>query len=291
MTAKTFPVDPNSLNNGEISAETTTLDIGQGNAIVDNTNIVKISPRFGDLVNLVDVSLRSIQSASSAIVNAVFTKVDSGPNAPFAVSSKDLGDLSSERTHQSLARVLEKASKSIPPCLPGQEESLKNDRDQIEALVRRIGTLDEPLDEQVLESEAHIHDMDLAANALATVILRSKPEEGITNDKSDIDYRRTVFGSNAITPKELDSFFKLCWQAVQNFVLIMLICLGVLGIVVETTIGLEPGEQCGHCWFEGAAILLTCGEAGGWKNNANSSLDMVLVIRMVIQHRYGMNHN
>ena len=255
MTAKTFPVDPNSVNNGEISAETTTLDIGHGNAIVDNTNIVKISPRFGGLVNLVDVSLRSIQSASSAIVNAVFTKVDSGPNAPFAVSSKDLGDLSSERTYQSLARVLEKASKSIPPCLPGQEESLKNDRDQIEALVRRIGTLDEPLDEQVLESEAHIHDMDLAANALATVILRSKPEEGITNDKSDIDYRRTVFGSNAITPKELDSFFKLCWQAVQNFVLIMLICLGVLGIVVETTIGLEPGEQCGHCWFEGAAIL------------------------------------
>jgi len=49
--------------------------------------------------------------------------------------------------------------------------------------------------------------------------------------------------------------FKLCWQAVLNFVLIMLICLGVLGIVVETTIGLEPGEQCGHCWFEGAAIL------------------------------------
>ncbi|MBV5345480.1 MAG: hypothetical protein JZU63_08095, partial [Rhodoferax sp.] len=26
-------------------------------------------------------------------------------------------------------------------------------------------------------------------------------------------------------------------------------------IVVETTIGLKEGETCGHCWFEGAAIL------------------------------------
>ncbi|MBV5345479.1 MAG: hypothetical protein JZU63_08090, partial [Rhodoferax sp.] len=62
------------------------------------------------------------------------------------------------------------------------------------------------IDDNHFESEAHIHDMDLAATALATVILRSKPEEGITTGKSDIDFRREAFGTNAITPKELDSF-------------------------------------------------------------------------------------
>ncbi|KAL3822834.1 hypothetical protein ACHAXA_011471 [Cyclostephanos tholiformis] len=190
------------------------------------------------------------------IANAVPTKDDTcGPNAPFSVSSEDLGELSSERTHRALALLLEKASRNIPPCLPGQEESLENDRVQIESLVKRLGTSEDDIDRYALESERHIHDMELAANALATVILRSKPEEGITNEKSDIDFRRETFGSNAITPKELDSFLKLCLEAVQDFVLIMLIVLGIIDIFVETTIGLEEGETCGHCWFEGAAIL------------------------------------
>ena len=190
------------------------------------------------------------------IANAVPTKDDTGgPNAPFAVSSEDLGELSSERTYRALALLLEKASRNIPPCLPGQEESLEDDRVQIESLVKRLRTSEDDIDRYALESERHIHDMELAANALATVILRSKPEEGITNEKSDIDFRRETFGSNAITPKELDSFLKLCLEAVQDFVLIMLIVLGIIDIFVETTIGLEEGETCGHCWFEGAAIL------------------------------------
>ncbi|KAL7540993.1 hypothetical protein ACHAXR_010547 [Thalassiosira sp. AJA248-18] len=97
--------------------------------------------------------------------------------------------------------------------------------------------------------------MEMAANALATVILRSKPEEGITGEQSDVDFRREQFGTNAIADKKLDSFLKLCWDAVQDFVLIMLIILGIIGIAVETTIGLEEGEKCGACWLEGAAIL------------------------------------
>merc|ERR1719203_308152 len=35
----------------------------------------------------------------------------------------------------------------------------------------------------------------------------------------------------------------------------MLIVLGIIGIAVETTIGLEEGEKCGACWIEGTAIL------------------------------------
>jgi P-type E1-E2 ATPase len=44
---------------------------------------------------------------------------------------------------------------------------------------------------------------------------------------------------------------------VQDFVLIMLIFLGVISIVVETTIGKDEGEKCSTCWVEGAAILVS----------------------------------
>jgi hypothetical protein len=71
--------------------------------------------------------------------------------------------------------------------------------------------------------------MELAANALATVILRSKPEEGITNDVANLEFRKEAFGTNAVAPKKLDSFLSLCWSAVQDFVLIMLIVLGIIG--------------------------------------------------------------
>ena len=92
---------------------------------------------------------------------------------------------------------------------------------------------------------------DMAANVLTSVVLRSSPESGI--DPREVEHRRATFGSNAIAAKATDSFLKLCWEAVQDFVLIMLIVLGIISIVVEVV--LHP--ECGHCWAEGAAILVS----------------------------------
>ncbi|KAL9184137.1 hypothetical protein ACHAXT_002223 [Thalassiosira profunda] len=233
----------------EITADTT-----NGEALAHAPS----SPRFGGLAELVEGSLRSIQSAGSAFAQA-FAKVDAEPGAPFAVTAKDLSDLSNERTHGALARVLEKAAQNLPPSKPGEEEDLKSARLQIEALVKRIGTDEDDeraLDKRNPKSAGHKRDLELAANALATVVLRSRPDEGIADDPNDVDFRREAFGTNAIADKKLDSFLKLCWLAVQDFVLIMLIILGIIGLSVETTIGLEEGESCGACWLEGAAILL-----------------------------------
>jgi Ca2+ transporting ATPase len=77
--------------------------------------------------------------------------------------------------------------------------------------------------------------------------------------EKEVESRRAVFGTNAIADKQLDSFCKLCWKAVQDFVLIMLIVLGVISIVVEMTYGREDGEKCRACWIEGAAILASVG--------------------------------
>ena len=92
----------------------------------------------------------------------------------------------------------------------------------------------------------------MAANIVTTLLLRSSPEMGI--DPQEVEPRRDFFGSNAVSAKKRDSFCHLCYEAVQDFVLIILIFLGVISIVVEVTTHEGP---CSTCWIEGAAILLT----------------------------------
>ena len=223
------------------------------------------APKFvkSSLADLIDTSLRSLQSASS-MLHMTFSK-PSGES--FVITPKDLNELCSERTAQALARLLSKAvkgTKDVDISVDGEqngdlEESKSNQR-QIESLIKRIGIDDAHTDNGHKDSsknvdEQGLFDMEMAANALSTVLLKSKPDEGLSPTAENLANRRAVFGSNAIAEKKLDSFLKLCWNAVQDFVLLMLIALGVIGILVETTIGLEEGEQCGHCWLEGAAIL------------------------------------
>jgi len=93
---------------------------------------------------------------------------------------------------------------------------------------------------------------DMAANVLAEVLLHSNVQDGI--DPREVEHRRTVFGTNAITAKRLDSFLVLCWDAVQDFVLVMLIVLGIISIVVEVT---THEGSCTTCWIEGFAILVS----------------------------------
>jgi len=97
--------------------------------------------------------------------------------------------------------------------------------------------------------------MQLAATALTTIVLRSSPELGITNSEEELHYRMEAFGANHITEKKMTSFLMLCWEAVQDFVLVMLIVMGIVTLSVETTIGLGEGEKCGKCWLESFAIL------------------------------------
>jgi len=43
-----------------------------------------------------------------------------------------------------------------------------------------------------------------------------------------------TFGSNVIAEQKRIPFWKLCWDAVHDFVLIMLICFAVISIAVTT---------------------------------------------------------
>jgi len=106
--------------------------------------------------------------------------------------------------------------------------------------------------------------LEKATTIVTSHILKSSPENGITttmsNGKSAIEERREVFGSNRIVDKKIQSWWSLAWDALQDFVLMLLFLLGVLSIMIETV--LDPilsGNECdGPCWLEGFAIIMTC---------------------------------
>jgi len=184
-------------------------------------------------------------------------------NEAFLVLPDDLSTFAKEGKHEDLIKILEKG-------LDGRAHILKdsdgNPRDDIES-----PSVDDALLGQVTEVVAKLkfdlengpfdkhspeqHEMDMhedtAVTLLASLFLRSCPEKGISSD--EVEYRREVFGTNAISEKPMESFLALCWDAVQDFVLIMLIVLGIITLVVETT----TKDPCGACWLEGTFILCT----------------------------------
>jgi len=181
----------------------------------------------------------------------------------FLLLPNDLSQFVKDRDFDALIRILEK-------CVDGRGHLMKNgdgsSRDDIETpsvdhkrfgqaidLVAKLKVDQSKQPYKKYSPEQHEMDMnvDTAVALLATLFLRSSLQKGISSD--EVEYRREVFGTNAISEKPMEPFLALCWDAVQDFVLIMLIVLGIITLVVETS---SPGP-CGTCWAEGTAILLT----------------------------------
>jgi hypothetical protein len=173
----------------------------------------------------------------------------------FAVTKEDLSQLANDRNRQALVEILVKA---IPKdgSVDDDVENPSQHKNMYENIRRLVQQLKEDLENAPYAEhspEEHEADkrVDMAVNIVTSLLLRSSPETGI--DPREVDHRREIFGTNAIAEKPLESFFRLCWEALQDFVLIMLLVLGTITIVLETT---ESGP-CGACWAEGTAILLT----------------------------------
>ncbi|GKY99821.1 hypothetical protein MPSEU_000935900 [Mayamaea pseudoterrestris] len=211
--------------------------------------------RFGGLAGAVESSISSIRDSQRNL-----TELPS-----FSVTADDLAVLSTENSRVALADLLDKGVlksskeqidgdvKKVDPEAPDAHAKLVAD---VSALVDRMRAQSsddaaKEFSEGALEAD---RNADIAANVVTTVLLQSSPEHGI--DPREVEHRRTVFGSNALSDKKLESFLKLCWEAVQDFVLIMLIVLGIIGIVVSTTT-VPEGEKCTTCWIEGFAILVS----------------------------------
>uniref|UniRef100_A0A8C1SH25 Calcium-transporting ATPase n=1 Tax=Cyprinus carpio TaxID=7962 RepID=A0A8C1SH25_CYPCA len=101
--------------------------------------------------------------------------------------------------------------------------------------------------------------------------LKSSTSDGLSDNPTDLEKRRQVFGQNFIPPKKPKTFLQLVWEALQDVTLI------ILEIAAIISLGLSfyqpPGhetEGCGKAsggaedegeaeagWIEGAAILLS----------------------------------
>jgi Ca2+ transporting ATPase len=84
-------------------------------------------------------------------------------------------------------------------------------------------------------------------------VLKSSPEIGLDLIKhpNQMLKRKLIFGENSVASKKLTTFLEFCWEAVQDFVLIMLIVLGVIEIILTTVIVHDNP----YGWIEGVAIL------------------------------------
>jgi len=195
--------------------------------------------------------------------NGSSTQVENGQSnlICFHISATALSELANERSRTALADTLEKGVKTdlrngsgVDVESPAIKSEVAIDTASLVSCLRESEQNGKPEEHSPEEIEAD-KNAEIAAHTLATVLLLSSPEKGIP--QSEVEHRRAVFGSNGIADKILDSFLKLCWEAVQDFVLIMLIVLGVITIVVETTLGHDEGgsSQTVPAWLEGAAIL------------------------------------
>lgn len=185
-------------------------------------------------------------------------------NEGFVVLPDDLSSFVKDRDREALIRILEKGVDGRAHILKNKEGSFRSDIETPSLDQNLLGQATEVVvklkDDQTkgpytkYSPEQHKMDMhvDMAVTLLASLLLRSCPEKGISSD--EVEYRREVFGTNAISEKPMASFLALCWDAVQDFVLIMLIVLGVITLAIEIT---DKKGDCGTCWAEGTAILCT----------------------------------
>jgi Ca2+ transporting ATPase len=193
--------------------------------------------RFGGLAAHVEAS-----------ISASIDKHLGDLTAPFPVTASQLSAFGAERTREAMADLLEQGVLKNSEHKDGGDEDVEmpSTRQTLAFDVRRLV---DQVRQHPTGPEAN-KNADMMANVLTSVLLRSSPESGI--DPREVEHRRQVFGTNAIAEKEIDSFCRLCWEAIQDFVLIMLIVLGSISVAVEVT---TNKGNCNGCWFEGAAIL------------------------------------
>jgi len=213
-----------------------------------------------ELTKLAGASSRSIGSVAGGPVHQLFTSVANDTASsknytnPFAINATELGDVSQTRTRSSLADLLESYTTNKgaghDPADPEDPSTTVQVTTSIQRLIQKLRENDSAPKMSKDGEDSANSVAELAALALATVVLRSHPETGISTEEADIQHRIEAFGSNAITEKEMTSYLMLCYEAIQDFVLIMLLILGVVAIVVELTIGENN-------WYEGVAILLS----------------------------------
>ncbi|CAF3617423.1 unnamed protein product [Rotaria sp. Silwood1] len=81
-----------------------------------------------------------------------------------------------------------------------------------------------------------------------------------SNNQQDFEQRRTAYGKNEIPPKPMKTFFRLCWDALHDMLLIILLICAVVSIGLSFYKAPKEGDDGKEDepnieWIEGVAIL------------------------------------
>lgn len=74
--------------------------------------------------------------------------------------------------------------------------------------------------------------------------LKVDGEKGLdSNNEQDLEQRRTAYGRNEIPPKPMKSFIRLCWDALHDMLLIILLVCAVVSIGLSFYRPPEEGSE------------------------------------------------
>lgn len=80
-----------------------------------------------------------------------------------------------------------------------------------------------------------------------------------SNNEQDLEQRRTAYGKNEIPPKPMKTFLQLCWDALHDLLLVILLVCAIVSIGLSFyKPPKEEGEEdeANLEWIEGVAILI-----------------------------------
>eukprot|EP01135_Chromosphaera_perkinsii_P003626 Nk52_evm5s250 gene=Nk52_evmTU5s250 len=83
-------------------------------------------------------------------------------------------------------------------------------------------------------------------------LLNSDMKQGIPNTGSEYETRKAAFGENYIPPPRAKTYWELCYLALQDYTLIMLLLSATISIALGVAI-----EDPSTGWIEGVAILIS----------------------------------
>jgi magnesium-transporting ATPase (P-type) len=84
--------------------------------------------------------------------------------------------------------------------------------------------------------------------------LQTQEKRGISTDELAIQRRKAAFGTNEKQAQEPPGFFKLFCEALEDFILRILLVAACLSIAIET--GTADDHERPKAWIEGFAILV-----------------------------------
>jgi len=123
-------------------------------------------------------------------------------------------------------------------------------------------TLSELLSRRLISplSSPSSSDPELATTPLETLqlLLNTTEEDGIDASSTHF-HRQQHFGVNFVAKQPKRTYLSLCWDALQDFVIVALIIMAIVSLVTEL-VGQKTSDEShsSPVWIESFAILMSC---------------------------------